>query len=96
MRTLKGLTLKELVKSLQSKDKIHFTQREKDDLKAILRNFIPSTYRGVTHQNILKMLNKDEQREFNKLSLKPQPLHMLNSAKLHYLALKIFTKEINK
>ena len=96
MNPLKNLSLKGLIENLQSRDKIHFSQKEKDDLKAILRNFLPSTYRGVTHQNIISMLSSEEQREFNKLSSKPQSLHMLNSAKLHYLALKIFTKERTK
>jgi len=96
MKPLKTLSLKGLIENLQSRDKIHFSPKEKDDLKTILRNFLPQTYRGVTHQNIISRLSEREQREFNKLSLNPQSLHMLNSAKLHYLALIIFEKEIKK
>jgi len=92
MRTLKGLTLKELVQYLQSMDKVQFTDRQKSELKSMIRSFIPSTYKGVTHHDIIKMLSSEEQREFNKLSSKPQSLHMLNSAKLHYLALIIFRR----
>jgi len=96
MIPLKTLSLKGLIENLSSRDKIHFSPKEKDDLKSILRNFLPSTYRGVTHQSIISMLSNEEQVEFNKLSLKPQSLHMLNSAKLHYLALIIFRKELKK